>query len=130
MIVSSLRSALGRLERRADRIDETKLTEKATAWWSTSWPTTSRKVPFTTIKIFGMDDLKRGDIVVLFSPVDGIRLVKRVGASRRPVEMRDNQLYINGQVAKQSPVATTELADYATSWPRTSSPHAQDDGHA
>ena len=71
------------------------------------------KVPFTTIKIFGWDDPKRGDIVVLFSPADGIRLVKRVVAiPGDQVELRDNQLYINGQVAKQSPVATTELADY------------------
>jgi signal peptidase I len=71
------------------------------------------KVPFTTIKIFGWDDPKRGDIVVLFSPADGIRLVKRVVAiPGDQVELRDNQLYINGQVAKQSPVATTELVDY------------------
>src|ERR1700741_2868794 len=71
------------------------------------------KVPFTTIKIVGWDDPKRGDIVVLFSPADGIRLVKRVVAlPGDQVELRDNQLYINGQVAKQSPVATTELADY------------------
>ena len=71
------------------------------------------KVPFTTIKIVGWDDPKRGDIVVLFSPVDGIRLVKRVVAlPGDQVELRENQLYINGQVAKQSPIATTELADY------------------
>ena len=38
------------------------------------------KVPFTTIKVIGWDDPKRGDIVVLFSPVDGTRLVKRVVA--------------------------------------------------
>jgi len=75
------------------------------------------KVPFTTIKIVGWDDPKRGDIVVLFSPVDGTRLVKRVVAlPNDQVEMRENQLYINGQVAKQSPVATTELADYGRAY--------------
>lgn len=75
------------------------------------------KVPFTTIKIVGWDDPKRGDIVVLFSPVDGIRLVKRVVATPGDqVEMRENQLYINGQVAKQSPIATTELADYGRAY--------------
>jgi signal peptidase I len=75
------------------------------------------KVPFTTIKIFGWADPKRGDIVVLFSPVDGTRLVKRVVAlPGDQVEMRENQLYINGQVAKQSPVATTELADYGRAY--------------
>lgn len=75
------------------------------------------KIPFTTIKIFGWDDPKRGDIVVLFSPVDGTRLVKRVVAlPGDQVEMRENQLYINGQVAKQSPIATTELADYGRAY--------------
>jgi signal peptidase I len=75
------------------------------------------KIPFTTIKIVGWDDPKRGDIVVLFSPVDGTRLVKRVVAlPNDQVEMRENQLYINGQVAKQSPVATTELADYGRAY--------------
>jgi signal peptidase I len=75
------------------------------------------KIPFTTIKIVGWDDPKRGDIVVLFSPVDGTRLVKRVVAlPGDQVEMRENQLYINGQVAKQSPVATTELADYGRAY--------------
>ncbi|HEV7764323.1 MAG TPA: signal peptidase I [Thermoanaerobaculia bacterium] len=75
------------------------------------------KIPFTTIKIFGWDDPKRGDIVVLFSPVDGVRLVKRVVAlPGDQVEMRENQLYINGQVAKQSPIATTELADYGRAY--------------
>jgi signal peptidase I len=75
------------------------------------------KVPFTTIKIFGWDDPQRGDIVVLFSPADGVRLVKRVVAlPGDQVEMRDNQLYINGQVAKQSPIATTELRDYGRAY--------------
>lgn len=75
------------------------------------------KVPFTTIKIVGWDDPQRGDIVVLFSPVDGTRLVKRVVATPGDqVEMRENQLYINGQVAKQSPIATTELADYGRAY--------------
>jgi signal peptidase I len=75
------------------------------------------KVPFTTIKIFGWDDPQRGDIVVLFSPIDGTRLVKRVVAiPGDQVEMRENQLYINGQVAKQSPIATTELADYGRAY--------------
>jgi signal peptidase I len=75
------------------------------------------KVPFTTIKIVKWSDPKRGDIVVLFSPVDGTRLVKRVVALPGDrVEMRENQLFINGQLAKQSPVATTELADYGRAY--------------
>jgi signal peptidase I len=64
------------------------------------------KVPFTTINIVKWDDPERGDIVVLFSPVDGTRLVKRVVAiPGDKVEMRDNQLFVNGRIAKQSPIA-------------------------
>ena len=64
------------------------------------------KVPFTTIAIFKWGDPARGDIVVLFSPVDGTRLVKRVVAlPGDKVEMRDNQLFVNGRLAKQSPIA-------------------------
>jgi signal peptidase I len=66
------------------------------------------KVPFTTINIVKWDDPERGDIVVLFSPVDGTRLVKRVVAiPGDKVEMRDNQLFINGRLAKQSQIALT-----------------------
>jgi signal peptidase I len=58
------------------------------------------KVPFTTIELFKWSDPQRGDIVVLFSPVDGTRLVKRVVAVPGDrIEMRDNQLLVNGQAA-------------------------------
>ncbi|HEU4520557.1 MAG TPA: signal peptidase I, partial [Thermoanaerobaculia bacterium] len=54
------------------------------------------KIPFTTISLFKWDDPHRGDIVVLFSPIDGTRLVKRVVAiPGDTVAMADNQLYIN-----------------------------------
>jgi signal peptidase I len=67
------------------------------------------KVPFTTVNIFKWDDPKRGDIVVLFSPADGTRLVKRVVAvPGDQVEMRDNQLFVNGQPARQSPITVAE----------------------
>ena len=70
------------------------------------------KVPFTTKKIVGWGDPKRGDIVVLFSPVDGVRLVKRVVAvPGDTVAMRDNQLYVNGLPAKQSPIAVQSSRD-------------------
>jgi signal peptidase I len=75
------------------------------------------KVPFTTIKIVGWADPKRGDIVVLFSPVDGIRLVKRVVAiPGDEIEMRDNQLFVNGKLAKQSPIAIVSSADYGPAY--------------
>ncbi|HEY0143298.1 MAG TPA: signal peptidase I [Thermoanaerobaculia bacterium] len=75
------------------------------------------KVPFTTKKIVGWGDPKRGDIVVLFSPVDGTRLVKRVVAvPGDKVAMRDNQLYVNNQPAKQSPIAIVGTRDEGTAY--------------
>jgi signal peptidase I len=63
------------------------------------------KIPFTTIDIVKWANPTRGDIVVLFSPRDGTRLVKRVVAvPGDKVEMRDNQLFVNGQLARQSPI--------------------------
>src|SRR2546421_1934904 len=56
------------------------------------------KVPFTTIEIWKWDDPKRGDIVVLFSPVDGTRLVKRVVAiPGDTISMTNNQLFVNNK---------------------------------
>jgi signal peptidase I len=70
------------------------------------------KIPFTTIDIWKWGNPKRGDIVVLFSPRDGTRLVKRVVAlPGDKVEMRDNQLFINGQLAKQSPITFVSSED-------------------
>lgn len=64
------------------------------------------KVPFTTINVYKWGNPDRGDIVVFFSPVDGTRLVKRVVAvPGDKIEMRENQLFVNGQPAKQSPIA-------------------------
>ena len=63
------------------------------------------KVPFTTIELFKWSDPKRGDIVVLFSPVDGTRLVKRVvGVPGDRIFMRENQLYVNGKAAMWRPM--------------------------
>jgi len=58
------------------------------------------KVPFTTTEIAKWSDPKRGDIVVLFSPEDGTRLVKRVVAiPGDKLELRNEQLFVNGQAA-------------------------------
>src|SRR5258708_3638517 len=47
------------------------------------------KVPFTTIEVAKWSDPKHGDIVVLFSPADGVRLVKRaVGLPAVQIAMR------------------------------------------
>ena len=69
------------------------------------------KIPFTTINVFKWGDPQRGDIVVLFSPIDGTRLVKRVVAvPGDDVELRDNQLFVNGELARQSPVGSDDDA--------------------
>lgn len=75
------------------------------------------KVPFTTVNIVKWDDPKRGDIVVLFSPADGTRLVKRVVAvPGDQVEMRDNQLFVNGQPARQSPITVAQSEEHGTAY--------------
>ena len=58
------------------------------------------KIPFTTFELLKWGDPQRGDIVVLFSPADGTRLVKRVvGVPGDRIEMRDNTLFVNGRAA-------------------------------
>ena len=70
------------------------------------------KVPFTTIEIVKWADPQRGDIVVLFSPQDGVRLVKRVVAIPGDVvQLIDNQLLVNGKAAKWSPMTPAEDRD-------------------
>src|ERR1043165_7137243 len=67
------------------------------------------KVPFTMIELAKGSDPKRGAIVVLFSPEDGQRLVKRVVAvPGDKIEMRDEQLFVNGQAAHWTPIGTAQ----------------------
>ena len=74
------------------------------------------KIPFTTLEVFKWADPQRGDIVVLFSPVDGTRLVKRVvGVPGDSIEMRDNQLFVNGRAAQWKEVATQEDSEQGSS---------------
>lgn len=55
------------------------------------------KVPFTTWRLAQWSDPSRGDIVILYSPKDGTRLLKRVvGVPGDRIEMRDNRLVVNG----------------------------------
>ena len=66
------------------------------------------KVPFTTRQIVKWDDPERGDIVVLFSPIDGTRLVKRVVAVPGDrIAMVDNQLFVNDKPAPWTPLQQT-----------------------
>src|SRR5450755_3383604 len=55
------------------------------------------KAPFTTTHLFTWANPNRGEVVVFFSPSDGVRLVKRVIAIPGDVvELRDNRLFLNG----------------------------------
>jgi signal peptidase I len=68
------------------------------------------KVPFTTTHLAEWDSPSRGDVVVLFSPEDGMRLVKRVVAvPGDTVTLRDNALLINGVRASYAPVSEKQL---------------------
>jgi signal peptidase I len=70
------------------------------------------KVPFTMIRLWKWADPKRGDIVVLFSPQDGVRLVKRVVALPGDrVELIDNAVFINGTALKYSNTERIEIDD-------------------
>ena len=75
------------------------------------------KIPFTTIEIAKWSDPKRGDIVVLFSPLDGTRLVKRVVAVPGDrIEMRANQLFVNGRAASWKPIGSADDAEQGPSF--------------
>lgn len=56
------------------------------------------RVPFTHISLYKVSDPVRGDIVIFDSKVSDKRLVKRVvGVPGDTVELKDNQLMINGE---------------------------------
>jgi signal peptidase I len=63
------------------------------------------KLPFTTVHLARWADPERGDVVVLFSPADGTRLVKRVvGLPGDTVAMANERLIVNGAPARYEPV--------------------------
>jgi signal peptidase I len=63
------------------------------------------KVPFTTWHLAEWSNPQRGDIVVFYSPHDGTRLVKRVvGLPGDTVELRNEQLIINGNPVEYAPL--------------------------
>lgn len=79
------------------------------------------KVPFTTWHIAEWGNPQRGDIAVFFSPYDGKRLVKRViGLPGDTIELRNNQLVLNGAPVAYEPIAE-ELLRYI--------PAAEREGH-
>ncbi len=70
------------------------------------------KFPFTTWHLAEWSAPHRGDIVVFYSPKDGDRLVKRtVGLPGDTVELRHNELIINGKKVAYQPIADDLLRD-------------------
>jgi signal peptidase I len=71
------------------------------------------KVPFTRLRIARWMSPQRGDIVVLFSPADGKRLVKRVvGLPGDRLALRNDRLFINGTPVAYGPLAGIEVRDF------------------
>jgi signal peptidase I len=63
------------------------------------------KIPFTTVRIASWSEPERGDIVVLYSPADGRRLVKRVvGVPGDLVAMNGDRLIVNGDAVTYAPL--------------------------
>jgi len=63
------------------------------------------RVPYAGWRLACWDDPTRGDIVVLFSPADGKRLVKRVvGLPGDQIAVRHGMLVVNGTPMRYSPL--------------------------
>ena len=70
------------------------------------------KLPFTTWHLAEWDNPERGEVVVFYSPADGIRLVKRViGVPGDVLELRENRLYVNGKTAQYQPMDAAAAAE-------------------
>jgi signal peptidase I len=70
------------------------------------------KLPFTTLHLAEWGNPDRGDIIVFYSPHDGRRLIKRVvGLPGDTVELRKNNLIINGEPVAYQPIAEELLRD-------------------
>jgi len=61
------------------------------------------RVPFTSMELAHWADPQRGDVIVFYSPQDGVRMVKRVvGLPGETVSMVNNLIYIDGKPANLS----------------------------
>lgn len=72
------------------------------------------KVPLTNIGILELGEPRRGDVVVFFSPKDGVRLIKRlVALPGDAIEMRNETLYVNGSPSEYANIAAaSEPSDF------------------
>jgi len=70
------------------------------------------RFPLTLKSMKHISDPERGDISVLFSPEDDVRLVKRViGIPGDEIEMKNNILFINGEKLKYSELSSEHTKD-------------------
>jgi len=61
------------------------------------------RVPYTSLELAHWADPQRGDVVVFYSPQDGVRMVKRVvGLPGETISMVNNLIYIDGKPANLS----------------------------
>lgn len=68
------------------------------------------RMPFVGWRLASWEDPDRGEIVILYSPKTGERLVKRVvGLPGDSIQFNDNVLYVNGTAAPHSPVGASAL---------------------
>src|SRR5512136_1470358 len=71
------------------------------------------KVPFTSWRLWRWGSPQRGDIVVLFSPSDGKRLVKRVvGLPGERLVLRNNRLFINDRPVTYEPLPEGAVREF------------------
>lgn len=74
------------------------------------------KLPLSDVSLFDIGKPERGDVITFTSPVDGVRLIKRlIALPGDVVQLRNEVLTINGVVAQYSgPDAVTEPLDNGT----------------
>lgn len=93
------------------------------------------RVPLTELWLAHWDTPAPGEVVVLHSPKDGTRLVKRlVAVPGDTIELRNQRLYINGVVSTYSNLPTTWLdhaaPDHASRWTGAAFAFEQLAGHS
>lgn len=67
------------------------------------------RLPFTSVELLHTGQPQRGDVAVFDSPVDGIRLIKRIAAvGGDRVELHEGHLSINGQPLAEAGAAEIE----------------------
>lgn len=70
------------------------------------------RVPFTHLSLQALHQPKRGEIIVLDSPAEPKRLIKRViGIPGDVIALRDNRLYVNGRFAAYRPQPSQPIAE-------------------